>query len=75
MHQHSLLLGYAMNHKTIAVLLATLLVLAACESEKIEVLKSPCVGLAGSPCGPKRPMNGALNPTSHQPQPVASEQG
>ncbi|MBX9727131.1 MAG: twin-arginine translocation signal domain-containing protein [Rickettsiales bacterium] len=41
---------------------ATAMLLAGCASEKIEVLKSPCVGLEGSPCGPKRPMNGALNP-------------
>lgn len=34
-----------------------LLALAACESEKVEVLKSPCVGLEDSPCGPKRPVN------------------
>lgn len=31
-----------------------LLALAACESEKVNVLKSPCVGAEGSPCGPKR---------------------
>ena len=34
-----------------------LLLLAACESEKVEVMKSPCAGLEGSPCGPKRPAN------------------
>lgn len=35
-----------------------LLALAACESEKVDVLKSPCVGLDSSPCGPKRtPVN------------------
>lgn len=36
--------------------------LAACASERIEVLKSPCAGLEGSPCGPKRLINGPLNP-------------
>lgn len=35
-----------------------LLALSACESEKVDVLKSPCVGLDDSPCGPKRvPVN------------------
>ena len=51
---------------TALLLTATLLVVSACTSEKIEVLKSPCVGLEGSPCGPKRPVNGALNPQSQQ---------
>lgn len=46
----------------IVVLMGALLLASACTSEKIEVLKSPCVGLEGSPCGPKRPLNGALNP-------------
>lgn len=27
---------------------------SGCESEKVEVLKSPCVGADDSPCGPKR---------------------
>jgi hypothetical protein len=48
--------------RTFAILLALPLLLSACTSEKIEVLKSPCVGLEGSPCGPKRPVNGVLNP-------------
>jgi len=34
--------------------LAALLLVAACSSEKVEVLKSPCVGLDDSPCGAKR---------------------
>lgn len=51
-----------MKFTPIALLFASLAVLAACSSEKIEVLKSPCVGLEGSPCGPKRLMNGDLNP-------------
>lgn len=59
-----------MRHRNKVILVAALLVLAACTSEKIEVLKSPCVGLDGSPCGPKRPMNGPLNPHS---QPVAEK--
>ena len=53
-----------------AMLIAALLALAACGSEKVEVLKSPCVGLEGSPCGPKRLINGPLNP---QAQPAAHE--
>ena len=40
------------------VLLAAMLALAACATEKVEVQKSPCVGLEGSPCGPKRSVNG-----------------
>jgi hypothetical protein len=55
-----------MNHRYV-IALAALLMLAACSSEKIEVLKSPCVGLEGSPCGPKRPLNGPLN-TQHYPE-------
>lgn len=43
------------------LVLAALLALAACSAEKLEVLKSPCVGLEDSPCGPKRQVNGALN--------------
>ena len=41
--------------------LAALVIVTACSSEKVEVLKSPCVGLEGSPCGPKRPLNGNFN--------------
>lgn len=40
---------------------ACMFVLSACDAEKVEVLKSPCVGLEGSPCGPKRPVNGNYN--------------
>lgn len=32
--------------------------LTACSSEKQTVLKSPCVGIEGSPCGPARAVNG-----------------
>lgn len=39
-------------------LLSSSLMLSACETEKVEVQKSPCVGLEGSPCGPKRTLNG-----------------
>ena len=49
-----------MKHMTIA-LLSSLLLLAACDTEKVEVMKSPCAGIDGSPCGPKRPVNGSLN--------------
>ena len=38
------------------VLIGCMLALAACESEKIEVLKSPCVSLDET-CGPKRNAN------------------
>ena len=50
-----------MNRTITLALLTAALVLAACSSEKVEVLKSPCVGIEGSPCGPKRPVNGPLN--------------
>ncbi|MES2985061.1 MAG: hypothetical protein V4735_07740 [Pseudomonadota bacterium] len=48
----------------VAALMGAVLLVSACSSEKIEVLKSPCVGLEGSPCGPKRPMNGNYNTQS-----------
>jgi hypothetical protein len=51
-------------------LLGAACALAGCTSEKIEVLKSPCVGLEGSPCGPKRPVNGTLNPQLQREAPV-----
>lgn len=57
---------------TFSFALAAALLLSACSSEKIEVLKSPCAGLAGSPCGPKRPMNGTLNPQMQPPAPEHS---
>lgn len=41
---------------------AAAMLLSACSSDRAEVLKSPCVGLDDSPCGPKRPVNGMLNP-------------
>ncbi len=43
-----------MNFLRIALTLTALLAVTACESEKVNVLKSPCVGLEGNPCGPKR---------------------
>ena len=46
------------------VMLGAVLVLAACSSEKVDVMKSPCVGLDNSPCGAKRPMNGNANQQS-----------
>lgn len=51
-----------MTWKTIMLMGAVALALSACGSEKVEVLKSPCAGIDGSPCGPKRPVNGFLNP-------------
>lgn len=45
----------------IAMTAMTLLALSACASEKVDPLKSPCVGLEQSPCGPKRlPAGNAL---------------
>lgn len=32
--------------------------LTGCNGEPPKVLQSPCAGLAGSPCGPKRDVNG-----------------
>lgn len=52
-----------MSPRVSFLLLSALVILSACGSEKVEVLKSPCVGLEGSPCGPKRPLNGDLNPS------------
>lgn len=43
------------------MLMAMLALLAACDTEKVEVMKSPCAGIDGNPCGPKRPVNGFLN--------------
>ena len=37
-------------------IIVSLLALSACDSEKVEVLKSPCVSLDET-CGPKRPAN------------------
>ena len=55
-----------MKHAILMTLLGAALVLSACSSDKVEVLKSPCVGIDGSPCGPKRPVNGNLNPQLQQ---------
>ena len=46
---------------TTLLLIGSLALLAACDTEKVEQLKSPCAGIEGSPCGPKRPVNGQLN--------------
>lgn len=50
-----------MKHRaTLALALLALLALTACESEKVNVLKSPCASLDDGPCGPKRsPINNA----------------
>ena len=57
-----------MRTKSTLLLIATLLALAACSSEAVDVLKSPCVGAEGSPCGPKRDVNGWwLNHSGAQP--------
>lgn len=47
--------------RSLLVLIGALALLTACDTEKVEVLKSPCAGIDGSPCGPKRPVNGVLN--------------
>jgi hypothetical protein len=49
---------YRMNHKFLSVALIALLTLAACADERVKVQKSPCVGIDGSPCGPKRTPTG-----------------
>ncbi len=33
------------------------IVLTGCGDSGVEILKSPCVGIDDSPCGPKRPVN------------------
>lgn len=53
-----------MKPAVIALAMLAALALSACNSEKVEVLKSPCVGLDDSPCGPKRSMNGNYNAQS-----------
>lgn len=47
--------------RSLCVLVASLALLAACDTEKVELMKSPCAGLEGSPCGPKRAVNGDLH--------------
>lgn len=42
--------------RTFLIITIAALALTGC-SKKLEVLKSPCVGLEDSPCGPKRPVN------------------
>ena len=58
-----------MKRSILLALLGATLVLSACTSDKVEVLKSPCVGIDDSPCGPKRPVNGVLNPQLQPPKP------
>lgn len=50
-----------MRRRSTWIVLASLVLLAACDTEKVELLKSPCAGIDGNPCGPKRPVNGILN--------------
>ncbi len=62
-----------MKRSTICCLIGAVLMLSACtSSEKVDVLKSPCVGIDGSPCGPKRPMNGNYNPDAKNQAPQLS---
>lgn len=42
--------------KNIFILLS-LILLSSCFGGKEEDLKSPCVGIEKSPCGPKKPVN------------------
>ena len=56
-----------MKRAIMMMLLGAACAVAGCTSEKVDVLKSPCVGIEGSPCGPKRPVNGVLNPQLQQP--------
>lgn len=44
--------------RNLMLLTVAVLALAACSTEKVEPLKSPCVGLDDSPCGPKRAPSG-----------------
>ncbi|MFZ8864501.1 MAG: hypothetical protein ACO2XZ_01355 [Rickettsiales bacterium] len=37
--------------------LSLLFLLISCSANNSEDLKSPCVGLENSPCGPKQPVN------------------
>ncbi len=47
-----------MTKPTIALLFGLTLVLSACGTEKVEIMKSPCASAADDgPCGPKRPAN------------------
>lgn len=43
--------------KTWLIALSLLMVVAGCSHGPREDLKSPCVGLEGSPCGPHRDVN------------------
>lgn len=47
-----------MKRRSLILLAASLALLAACDTEKVEVLRSPCVGIEGNPCGPKRAPGG-----------------
>ena len=46
------------NWKAMCLIAASLALLSACDTEKVDLLKSPCAGADGSPCGPKRDVNG-----------------
>lgn len=47
-----------MKNLLVPTVMIALLAVSACSSEKVEVLKTPCAGAEGSPCGPKRDVNG-----------------
>lgn len=56
-----------MKYIVTGLLVASSLLLSGCESEKIKLLESPCAGIDGSPCGPKRSVNDWW--LHHSPQP------
>ena len=43
--------------KRIFLIIGLCCALAGCSASKNENLKSPCVGVEGSPCGPKKSVN------------------
>jgi len=53
-----------MSMKKILVLSLVLMTITGCSSKPTPALKSPCVGLTGSPCGERHPVNGYLGAES-----------
>ncbi len=41
----------------VVIALMALALVTGCSTDKREDLRSPCVGVEGSPCGPKRNVN------------------
>jgi len=46
--------------KKILVLSIIFMTITGCSSKPVPALKSPCVGISGSPCGDRHPVNGYL---------------